>query len=50
MYVPPGTWAFWIERFHDGLIEKFKARFFVQGDRQKFGVNTGKHGLQLFVV
>ena len=39
MQVLPGTWAFKVKRFPDGLVKKFKARFCVRGDRQKHGVN-----------
>ena len=39
MHVLPGTWAFKIKRFPGGLIKKFKARFCVRGDRQKYGIN-----------
>ena len=39
MHVLPGTWAFKIKRFPDGLVKKFKARFCVRGDRQQHGIN-----------
>ena len=39
MHVLPGTWAFKVKRFPDGLVKKFKARFCVRGDRQKYGIN-----------
>ena len=39
MHVLPSTWAFKIKRFPDGLVKKFKARFCVQGDRQKEGID-----------
>ena len=39
MHVLPGTWAFMIKCFPDGLVKKFKARFFVRCNRQKHGVN-----------
>jgi hypothetical protein len=39
MNVLPSTWAFWIKRFPDGMICKFKARFCARGDRQIHGVD-----------
>ena len=39
MHILPVTWVFKINRFPDGLVKKFKARFCVRGDRQKHGVN-----------
>ncbi len=39
MNLLPYTWAFKIERYPDGSVEKFKARFFAQGDCQKEGIN-----------
>jgi len=39
MHVLPSTWAFKIKQFPDSLIKKFKARFYVRGDHQKYGVN-----------
>ncbi len=39
MYVLSGTWAFKIKHFQDGLVKKFKACFYVRGDKQKHGVN-----------
>ena len=39
MHVLPGTWAFKVKRFPDGLVKKFKTRFCVRGDRQKHGIN-----------
>ena len=37
--VLPVTWAFRIKRFPTGLIQKFKARFCVRGDKQVEGVD-----------
>ena len=37
--VLPGTWEFRIKRFPTGLIQKFKARFCVRGDKQVEGVD-----------
>ena len=37
--VLPGTWAFRIKRYPTGLIQKFKARFCVRGDKQVEGVD-----------
>jgi hypothetical protein len=34
MNVLPSTWAFKVKRLSDGTLRKFKARFFVRGDRQ----------------
>ena len=34
MNVIDSTWAFKVNRFPDGLIKKFKARFCVRGDQQ----------------
>jgi Reverse transcriptase (RNA-dependent DNA polymerase) len=39
MNVLPGTWAFRCKRFPDGTIRKLKARFCVQGDRQREGID-----------
>ena len=39
MKVRPCIWAFRIERFPDGLVKKFKARFCVRGDCQTEGVD-----------
>ena len=39
MNVLPSTWAFKCKRFPDGLIKKFKARFYARGDRQIEGVD-----------
>ena len=39
MNVLPGTWAFKIKRFPDGLIRKLKARFCVRGDKQIYGTD-----------
>ena len=39
MNVLPGTWAFKIKRYPDGLVKKLKACFCARGDRQIEGVN-----------
>jgi hypothetical protein len=39
MNVLPSTWAFKINCYPDGHVEKFKARFCAQGDKQKEGIN-----------
>jgi hypothetical protein len=39
MNVLPGTWAFKIKRYPDGLVKKLKARFCARGDRQIEGVD-----------
>ena len=39
MNVLPGTWAFRIKRFPDGVVKKLKARFCARGDRQIEGVD-----------
>ena len=36
----PGTWAFRIKKYPDGRLRKFKARFCVQGFRQRKGVDV----------
>ena len=38
MQVLPGTWAFKVKRFPDGIVKEFKACFCVRGDCQKHGV------------
>ena len=40
MNVIPSTWAFKCNRFPDGLIKKFKARFCARVDRQIEGVDS----------
>ena len=42
MNVLPGTWAFRVKRYPNGLIKKLKARFCVRGDRQKEDVDYEK--------
>eukprot|EP00804_Cyclotella_cryptica_P001177 CCRYP_016994-RA/>CCRYP_016994-RA protein AED:0.39 eAED:0.19 QI:0/0/0/1/0.5/0.33/3/0/796 len=39
IHVLPSTWAFWIKRFPNGLVKKFKARFCARGDCQKEGID-----------
>ena len=39
MNILPGTWAFKIKRYPDGLVKKLKARFCARGDRQIEGVD-----------
>ena len=39
MSVLPGTWAFRIKRYPDGLVRKLKARFCARGDRQTKGID-----------
>ena len=36
-YILPSTWALKRKRYPEGRIRKYKARFCVRGDRQKFG-------------
>eukprot|EP00804_Cyclotella_cryptica_P022604 CCRYP_009465-RA/>CCRYP_009465-RA protein AED:0.35 eAED:0.35 QI:0/-1/0/1/-1/0/1/0/76 len=38
-HIIDSTWAFEIKRYPDGLIKKFKARFYVRGDQQIHGVD-----------
>ncbi|KAL7479591.1 hypothetical protein ACHAW6_005324 [Cyclotella cf. meneghiniana] len=39
MKVLPCTWTFYLKRFPDSLIKKFKARFCVRGDCQVEGID-----------
>ena len=39
MNILPGTWAFKIKQYPDGLVKKLKARFCARGDRQIEGVD-----------
>ena len=39
MNVLKSTWAFKLKRYPDGLIKKFKARFYARGDMQLEGID-----------
>ena len=38
-HILPSTWALKRKRYPDGRIRKYKARFCVRGDRQRFGID-----------